>query len=343
MQLWRTAQKCAGSRLWQLQSACARGRLQAPAAPGRQPAADGARAGPHAVLATGSARQQHVGGGGFGGGGGWRQKCSDSWRQTMVLGGLGCAFAFPFALERIQCKERWTFSTLESLDQRFVKKAVLGEGGQAVVYRALDKVTGKMVAIKVTKKDHPDGQKLVLAELELMTGIGSHPNLTSLQGAFETDDSWILVMDLADGGALFERIIDQGVLSEALASDFILQVAEGLMHMHRRGLAHGDIKPENLLLCSASSDENASMCVNECAAKRSHRTLSVGLPTRSASDLRSGPFRCLPDAAWLPLLACSKICDFGMARPTSKHGFAFSYTCGMHATCHTQHASMPHV
>ena len=38
-----------------------------------------------------------------------------------------------------------------------------------------------------------------------------------------------------------------------------------------------------------------------------------------------------------------KICDFGMARPTSKHGFAFSYTCGMHATCHTQHASMPHV
>jgi serine/threonine protein kinase len=239
----------------------------------------------HRFRLWGAARQQHVGGGGFTQGG-WRQKFSDHWRRSLVWGGLGGMFGLPLAIDRIWsdaalCKEQLSFTKLKNLEERFVNKSVLGEGGQAIVYRALDKLTGKMVAVKVTKKDHPQGHALVFSELELMMSIGRHANLTSLQGAFETDDSWIIVMDMADGGALFERIIDKGVLSEELASDYIMQVAEALMHMHHRGVAHGDIKPENLLLCS-SSDENASI----------------------------------------------KLCDFGMARPLSPSGFAFSYTCG---------------
>jgi serine/threonine protein kinase len=216
------------------------------------------------LILRGAARHQHVGGGRFTQGG-WRQKFSDHWRRSLIWGGLGGMFALPMAIgcdadcARTLCKEQLSFTKLKNLEERFVNKSVLGEGGQATVYRALDNRTGKYVAVKVTKKDHPQGQALVFSELELMMSIGRHANLTSLQGAFETADSWILVMDLADGGALFERIIDKGVLSEELASDYILQVAEALMHMHRRGVAHGDIKPENLLLCSSSSDENASI------------------------------------------------------------------------------------
>jgi serine/threonine protein kinase len=64
----------------------------------------------------------------------------------------------------------------------------------------------------------------VFSELELMTTMGSHTNLVSLQGACETPSSWILIMDLADGGTLFDRIVEHDCLNEALASDYILQV-----------------------------------------------------------------------------------------------------------------------
>lgn len=44
---------------------------------------------------------------------------------------------------------------------------------------------------------------------------------------------YIMVIDLADGGALFDLIIEAGNLTEAQASDHVLQVVQGLLHMHR--------------------------------------------------------------------------------------------------------------
>ena len=64
----------------------------------------------------------------------------------------------------------------------------------------------------------------VFSELELMSAMGSHTNLVSLQGACETPSSWILILDLADGGTLFDHIVEHDCLNEALASDYILQV-----------------------------------------------------------------------------------------------------------------------
>ena len=58
----------------------------------------------------------------------------------------------------------------------------------------------------------------VFSELELMSAMGSHTNLVSLQGACETPSSWILILDLADGGTLFDHIVEHDCLNEALAS-----------------------------------------------------------------------------------------------------------------------------
>jgi len=69
-----------------------------------------------------------------------------------------------------------------------------------------------------------------------------------------------LAMDLADGGALFERVLDLGHLTEALASDYMLQITQAIMHLHKRGLCHGDIKPENLLLTSDDPSANIKLC-----------------------------------------------------------------------------------
>lgn len=201
----------------------------------------------------------------FGGGRSFARQQQQHWRlqRALVGAGVGCAFfgvmcgSQSFERPVVRCREKITFEQLKSVEERFVIQSHVGKGGQADVYKALDKKTKRLVAIKVTQKDHPEGHQLVFSEIGLMTRIGSHHNITSLQDACETPTCWIMVMDLADGGALFDDIIKKGHLNEALASDYILQVAEGLMHMHRRGLIHGDVKSENLLL--SHSDANASI------------------------------------------------------------------------------------
>jgi serine/threonine protein kinase len=90
-----------------------------------------------------------------------------------------------------------------------------------------------------------------------MRAVGEHENLVCLHDTYETPRSYVLVLDLADGGALFDRVVDEGKLSEKEASGYILQVLDAILHMHRRKVVHGDIKPENLLL--TSEDPNASI------------------------------------------------------------------------------------
>ena len=210
---------------------------------------------------------------------------------SAVVAGVSCLAA--------RCQEKFGFTRLKSLDERFVIKSTLGEGGQAKVYKALDKQSQRLVAIKVTPKDHPDGHDLFFAEMDLMTAIGAHHNLTSMQDACETDTAWILVMDLADGGALFEHIINSGKpINEDEASDYILQVAEALMHMHRRGLVHGDVKPENLLLCSSKSDKNASI-----------KLCDFGMARRlDGHDSFDFPYTCGTFDYWAPEVVRKKPC-----------------------------------
>ncbi|KAJ1483121.1 kinase-like domain-containing protein, partial [Baffinella frigidus] len=71
---------------------------------------------------------------------------------------------------------------------------------------------------------------------------------------------YIMVIDLADGGALFDLIIEAGNLTEAQASDHVLQVVQGLLHMHRMRVSHCDIKPENMLISSEGNCKSVMLC-----------------------------------------------------------------------------------
>lgn len=151
-------------------------------------------------------------------------------------------------------------SPIKSIESRFVLYEKIGEGGQATVYKAYDKQTKLNVAIKVTDKSHPKAVELVCAEVDHLRAAGNHANLVGLRGLYETADSYILAMDLADGGALFERILDDGNLSEAQASDYMLQITQAILHLHKRNMVHGDVKPENLLLTSEDAGANIKLC-----------------------------------------------------------------------------------
>ncbi|EKX38288.1 hypothetical protein GUITHDRAFT_77317, partial [Guillardia theta CCMP2712] len=158
---------------------------------------------------------------------------------------------------------------LERQEDRFQLLVKLGSGGQGEVYKAYDKVLKKNVAVKVTPKRHPGMKdeewqeravRSLRSEARLMERIGSHKSLIAIEGMCETEDAWFTVMTLADGGALFDHVVRHGELSEALASDYMLQITSAILHLHRRKFVHGDVKPENILLCSSDPTSNVKLC-----------------------------------------------------------------------------------
>ena len=89
-------------------------------------------------------------------------------------------------------------------------------------------------------------------EIRNMRKISNHTNVIRLEGVLEliqeSKCTIFLVMELANGGELFDRIkIDYGT-REDTAKFFFIQLLEGVKHCHMQGVCHRDLKPENLLL-----------------------------------------------------------------------------------------------
>jgi serine/threonine-protein kinase len=127
--------------------------------------------------------------------------------------------------------------------------AKLGEGGMGEVYRATDSKLGREVAIKVLPEEFiADEERLARFEREAKVLASlSHGNIA---GIFEVGDeggSHFLVMELAEGRTLAERIA-AGPIPVDEAIEIALQVARGLEAAHERGIVHRDLKPANVML-----------------------------------------------------------------------------------------------
>jgi serine/threonine protein kinase len=130
----------------------------------------------------------------------------------------------------------------------FEKK--IGEGGMGVVYRALDRDTGRRVAIKVFRfrpGDHPTLFRRIDREFRAASAL-DHPNIVRAL-AFDSDgDRCYLVFELVEGGSLGDHLERHGPLAEAVAVRVVTQVAQALHHAHAAGVVHRDVKPDNVLL-----------------------------------------------------------------------------------------------
>ncbi|ORY99469.1 kinase-like domain-containing protein [Syncephalastrum racemosum] len=167
--------------------------------------------------------------------------------------------------ERQRKKQMPFYPGLERFD--LVEK--LGEGAFSIVYKAVEKETGKKVAIKIVRKQeldkdgrthlHPNMKKKprateqranILKEVRIMQNA-RHKNLVQLVHFSESKENYFLAMELCDGGELFHRIVKLTYFSESLARHVIIQVADGIRYLHEVcGVVHRDIKPENILFDS---------------------------------------------------------------------------------------------
>lgn len=131
---------------------------------------------------------------------------------------------------------------------RFVIEARLGAGGMGEVYRAVDTRLKRAVAIKrmsvrggLTAEDHT----LFLREGQRASSL-QHPNIASIYDVFEEDGEVLLVMEYVEGSTLRSRIGTPMPLEEFF--DIGLQCTQALAAAHGKGILHGDVKPENIML-----------------------------------------------------------------------------------------------
>jgi serine/threonine-protein kinase len=136
------------------------------------------------------------------------------------------------------------------LNGRYRLGEQIGEGGMSVVYRALDQLLNRTVAIKVLRSQYAaDEGFLRRFEREAQSAGGlSHPNIVNVYDVGRHGDIHYIVMEYIRGPSLKELIRRQGPFSVDGAVFIISQVASALDYAHQRGLIHRDIKPQNILV-----------------------------------------------------------------------------------------------
>ncbi|KAK7337956.1 hypothetical protein VNO77_18550 [Canavalia gladiata] len=131
----------------------------------------------------------------------------------------------------------------------------IGRGRFGTVFRCFHPTSNQFYASKVIDKrlltDSTDRRCLEM-ESKVMTFLSPHPNILQIFDAFEDADFSSIVIELCQPFTLFDRIAD-GPLPEPHAASLIKQLLEAVAHCHTLGIAHRDIKPDNLLFDSANN------------------------------------------------------------------------------------------
>ncbi len=134
----------------------------------------------------------------------------------------------------------------------YVIKRVLGEGGMGRVYEAdHTRIERKRVAVKVLRAElasNPEVQGRFQREAEAVAAI-SHPNVVSLYDVDRTPQGWpYLVSELLVGTDLSDHLDRVGRLGPVTAIHIATQICDALDTAHRLGVAHRDLKPQNIFL-----------------------------------------------------------------------------------------------
>mmetsp|Transcript_124607 Transcript_124607/g.360431 ORF Transcript_124607/g.360431 Transcript_124607/m.360431 type:complete len:544 (-) Transcript_124607:185-1816(-) len=131
-----------------------------------------------------------------------------------------------------------------------------GEGMQGVVFQAMRKKTGVMRAIKKVPKNKFNPRHLEL-EIEIMQKM-DHPNIVKLFETIHDRRNTYFVMELCEGGELFDRIVAQGHFNELSTAIVLQQMLRAVHYMHERHIAHRDLKPENFMFHSKGPIDEAN-------------------------------------------------------------------------------------
>ncbi|KAF7818880.1 calcium-dependent protein kinase 26-like [Senna tora] len=133
----------------------------------------------------------------------------------------------------------------------------LGHGQFGTSFLCVEKATGKQYACKsIAKRKLLNNEDLedVRREIQIMHHLSGSPNVVSIKGAYEDAIAVHVVMELCEGGELFDRIVERGHYTERKAAKLARTIVSAIEDCHSLGVMHRDLKPENFLFVSNDED-----------------------------------------------------------------------------------------
>ncbi len=134
--------------------------------------------------------------------------------------------------------------------ERYKILKVVGDGAYGSVYKALNRNTGEVVAIKKMKKKFTSWEECMsLREIKSLRKL-AHPNIVKLKEVIRANDDLHFVFEFVEQNVYQLTRDKPEAMTNGLVKSIIYQTLSGLAYMHRNGFFHRDMKPENLLVQS---------------------------------------------------------------------------------------------
>lgn len=153
------------------------------------------------------------------------------------------------------------FNKTSEIKAKYTFGDVLGSGNFAEVKLGINKETGEKVAIKIIEPKDDEDMEVIEQEINILGSL-DHPSIIKLHEVFSkpnkkkkgTMKRMYVVMELATGGELFDRIVEKKNFNETQARSVVKQMLDSLVYMHSKGTVHRDLKPENILYATKDDD-----------------------------------------------------------------------------------------
>ena len=196
----------------------------------------------------------------------------------------------------------------EVVADRYVIHRELGRGGTAIVYLADDTTNGSSVALKILRPDVSAvlGRERFLREVRLSSTL-QHAGILTLLDSGTVDGNPFYVMPFVEGGSLHDLLQREGPLSFDRTLKILAEIADAIDYAHSQGIAHRDIKPDNILFVgdrAVVTDFGIARAFSEAASERlTESGIAIGTPAYMSPE-QAGSERQIDGRTDVYSLAC---------------------------------------
>ncbi|MBK5295058.1 MAG: protein kinase [Acidobacteriia bacterium] len=159
----------------------------------------------------------------------------------------------------------------ELLEGKYRVSKKLGGGTFGDVYLATEELVARKVAIKVLRTQDQEHQELLIKEMCYLAEF-RHPGIVTYFSHFRFDGRLALVMEYCERGSL-RTLAENGPVDETLVMQWVKDLATTLAYVHAKGIAHRDIKPDNIFLT-----EDAKLKLGDFGVANQHGGTRIYLP-----------------------------------------------------------------
>jgi len=188
-------------------------------------------------------------------------------KETKVNGNIKLEDTFEIRKKEAQVKRRKKKKTDRTLvsssfdDLYKLTGETLGEGSYGKVETCINIFTDIEYAVKIIEKSPGLYSRCkVLKEIEIYHLCRGHPNIIQMVEYFEEDDRFCLVFEKINGGPLLDQIQARICFTESEASAIVRDLANAIKYLHNKGIAHRDLKPDNVLCVNSESPCPVKLC-----------------------------------------------------------------------------------